>query len=48
MIWISNAENGGEPVVLDHRANGRPIVEVLDDVIDILAETVDVRPKVLL
>jgi len=40
-------QDRGEAVVLHHLPNGGPVVEVLDDVVDVLREAVDVGAKVL-
>jgi len=41
-------EDRGEAVVLHHLADGRPVVEVLNDVVDIRREPVDIGAEVLL
>ena len=40
-------QDRGQPVVLHHLADGGPVVEVLDDVVDVLREPVDVGAEVL-
>ena len=39
-------QDRGEAVVLYHRADGRAVIEVLDNVLNVLGEAVDVVPEV--
>jgi len=41
-------EDGGEPVVLHHQADGGAVVEVLDDFVNVFGKAVDVGAEVRL
>jgi hypothetical protein len=40
-------EDGGQAIVLHHLSDGGPVVDVLDDVVDVLGKPVDVRAEIL-
>jgi len=41
-------EDGGQAIVLNHQADGRTVIEMVDDLFDVLGESVDIRTEILL